>query len=769
MSTSVPAGKPKGGIRYFYRLIWLVCLAVCIPVVLAGSVYYQLSVTRLTEQLKEQHLSSLQLVKDRIEDMLTGIEYESLQISNVPYVVDSFYGPGFQADIIRQYEILRHMGLAKNANSLISDIVYYNHASQVVLSNDYGYVQKMYYRYQDDIDQALAGGRSAGWRFLPASVGNGYISYVRMLPATGAGSPQGALIIHVPEERISRELLNYSQQQDNPRYLVADSSGRIMFSPEDKRLLGRSLADDPRLAEVLGREESAGIVASRDDEGMTTYHFFRKTLLNRVYIASLTEEQIAGKLQWIQAMIVSTVLIFVGVGVLMSLISSKLAYNPVERLVRQGGLLAKGKASRASGNELDDLADCLRYLHEQTETLSRHLRKIEPSMREQFLARLVKGKIPHARTVQEEADTLQIPEDRTYLVMILTPENMYKEKRFHPEEGSIVTFAITNVMKELLQKAGLEGYVFGGEDMEVIALLHREADAASPVWTEDVDRYAHAVCDALKNYLSFTVSIGVGRAYPSLGKAAESYREALLALQYRLYKEPASVYYIDELGDEKKKPLFFYPRDLETVILECLDKGDLQPAEQYLHEFSEAVKASESYNLIYQSYQVLLSSIIRSLETKGIGLLDIMENNWFDQLKSRQTMTEIEDWFQDVLFPLYLDILEKNRSYGSRSAIQKICEHIKTNIGEQISLTECAELAGMSTFYLSRMFRRETGMSFVDYVMECKVEEAKRLLRDTDASVVEIARLVGYSERHLNRTFQKLTGMAPGQFRSNHR
>jgi len=53
--------------------------------------------------------------------------------------------------------------------------------------------------------------------------------------------------------------------------------------------------------------------------------------------------------------------------------------------------------------------------------------------------------------------------------------------------------------------------------------------------------------------------------------------------------------------------------------------------------------------------------------------------------------------------------------------------------------------------------------------MECKVAEAKRMLRDTESSVSEIAAAVGYSERNLNRIFQRHVHMSPGSYRAKHR
>jgi AraC-like DNA-binding protein len=58
------------------------------------------------------------------------------------------------------------------------------------------------------------------------------------------------------------------------------------------------------------------------------------------------------------------------------------------------------------------------------------------------------------------------------------------------------------------------------------------------------------------------------------------------------------------------------------------------------------------------------------------------------------------------------------------------------------------------------------GTSFLDYVLQCKVEEAKRLISETNLNNSEIAEAIGYSERNFIRVFQKFTHMTPGHYRT---
>jgi two-component system response regulator YesN len=280
-----------------------------------------------------------------------------------------------------------------------------------------------------------------------------------------------------------------------------------------------------------------------------------------------------------------------------------------------------------------------------------------------------------------------------------------------------------------------------------------------------LQRYGDQICDALRTYLSFTVSIGIGGKRDSLARLSETYNEAKLALQYRLISNSQGVLFYDQLAAPTEKlKVFNYPKSFELDMIEFLLQGELSSAELALTEFSLRVRTSDSYNTAMQCYLVLLSSIIQSLEEIGYGVLDNLGDNLFEQLKARQTYLEVHEWFVEILFPMHKQITEEIRMNTTKWAVQRVCTHIEANEGLP-SLIECAELVNMSPSYLSRMFKQEAGTSFIEYLMKYKVEKARKLLEQTDHSITEIANMVGYSERNLNRAFQRHVMMSPKQYR----
>lgn len=94
--------------------------------------------------------------------------------------------------------------------------------------------------------------------------------------------------------------------------------------------------------------------------------------------------------------------------------------------------------------------------------------------------------------------------------------------------------------------------------------------------------------------------------------------------------------------------------------------------------------------------------------------------------------------------------------------ISEIAQFINQNYPEPLSLTSLANRFFISPSYLSKVFKETTNFSFVEYLNNVRVKEAKRLLLESRKKVVEIAAEVGFgSVTHFGRVFKEITGNSP--------
>lgn len=117
----------------------------------------------------------------------------------------------------------------------------------------------------------------------------------------------------------------------------------------------------------------------------------------------------------------------------------------------------------------------------------------------------------------------------------------------------------------------------------------------------------------------------------------------------------------------------------------------------------------------------------------------------------------------------YVDLdLDSSRTAPSLPAfkLRRITTWMIENLAQAFSLGTLAEQAGMSEYHFNRLFKRAVGIPPSRYQIKLRMGEARRLLRETDMTVITVANEVGYTNpSHFSRIFRKDTGFSPSDYR----
>lgn len=122
---------------------------------------------------------------------------------------------------------------------------------------------------------------------------------------------------------------------------------------------------------------------------------------------------------------------------------------------------------------------------------------------------------------------------------------------------------------------------------------------------------------------------------------------------------------------------------------------------------------------------------------------------------------------------MVMDYTEKMRRHfrddTNSKHINACKEYIYSHIKERITIENLANEFGVSASYLSRLFKKETGISVSAYIREKKIEVAKNLLQFSDYSLIEIANRLSFSSQsHFIQQFRESVGMTPKKYRDEH-
>ena len=255
---------------------------------------------------------------------------------------------------------------------------------------------------------------------------------------------------------------------------------------------------------------------------------------------------------------------------------------------------------------------------------------------------------------------------------------------------------------------------------------------------------------------------------PGMRDIKISCMEAQDVLNCRMFCDTRLVFSVEDLELLAEKKEKFYPFEVEQQIINALFREDLQAAKIALQDFLSIVQQSKNYFFVRQSFLILIAGIGSEFQKRGGDVSRIMDHKLIDSLSGFSTMQQVRDFFEQVLFPLYFSA-KRSAESEITGVVPKIIQYITENHTKDVSLVQCADAVGLSPSYISRIFRQETGLSFLEYTIHIKIDTVKRMLLETDLSINKIAENVGYSPRSLYRVFFQQVGMSPNEFRKRNR
>ena len=105
---------------------------------------------------------------------------------------------------------------------------------------------------------------------------------------------------------------------------------------------------------------------------------------------------------------------------------------------------------------------------------------------------------------------------------------------------------------------------------------------------------------------------------------------------------------------------------------------------------------------------------------------------------------------------------KKARDIANTSISELMCEYMKDNVYSALTLKDVCNHFMLGKTQVCKIFRESIGQSPMEYYMELKIKEAKKLIREKAYSVSQISDMLGYSGIHnFSRAFKKNIGMSP--------
>ncbi len=130
-----------------------------------------------------------------------------------------------------------------------------------------------------------------------------------------------------------------------------------------------------------------------------------------------------------------------------------------------------------------------------------------------------------------------------------------------------------------------------------------------------------------------------------------------------------------------------------------------------------------------------------------------------------KTYAIYEDKIDDIISLIIKFLSEKKRTMNENPLVSAIKKYILENLQHSISLNVIAQHAGYSPNYCDTVFKKNEGISIINYLIQQRITEAKRLITEGVLSLKDVSATVGYSDyNYFSRIFKKIVGCSPKDF-----
>ncbi|WP_164764268.1 helix-turn-helix domain-containing protein [Paenibacillus illinoisensis] len=776
--------------KYLLRLLCFTMILGALPVIVIGSVSYSIASRDIEQKVRESNLQILHQTQMRVEQVLRSLQLSSIQYVNSPLVLQAMKKPLDSSE----FQEIRDLTSGFNNLQAVTNI---DQAYLVNLDQDWVVSMRSFgklddFSIRDRIGSYLTYANSLFWvtqnknsstESVPASAGvsegsqeqmptlissDDVVSMVFKIPMVPTNvSPKGFLVIDIADAEISTFL---SQNPNTGDMYVLDRDQNFFLNDtgEEEKYAG---LNEEIQAKVETSSQAEGFF-NAEVEGNPVAVSYRKSPLNGwLYVSVVSLGQITAQSQKIAVVTGVATLVMLCVTGLFAIYGSRRMYSPISRLLQ----FTKGLDSPAlqTGRRQDEfiyIEERLSTLFSSEKTLREQMKGQHVHLEEFFMTKLLTGKISE-EDFRYQGERYDFPSDWSSLGVLTLQIDTLEGTRYEEQDRDLLLFAVNNMVGELLP-AELRFTPVMIDDAQVTVLASKLNDELQ--LKEWMHTQAEWIRERVVTYLNLPVSIGISRSYFAIGDTPRAYQESREALQGRVSLGSRIILHYEDIQPrgQTEAALYTQLRMIEDQLASALKQGDEEKTDMY---FSQYLGLLADKKLHFSEYPVimvqLLSRVYQLVQEQGGDVAEVLgEKASMAQLLKLSTLDEMTNWFRKRLFVPVIRFWREQEESQYMNIARRMIRLIEERYDRELSLEACAEELNFHPVYLSRVFKKEAGVNFTEYLAEYRMEKAKTWLQTTNLKISEIAEKLNYTNpTAFIRTFRKITGTTPGKYREQQR
>ncbi|MDW7674048.1 MAG: response regulator [Bacillota bacterium] len=380
----------------------------------------------------------------------------------------------------------------------------------------------------------------------------------------------------------------------------------------------------------------------------------------------------------------------------------------------------------------------------EEEKLYKQINILGNFLEKEFILQLIHGN--DNKDLQHYKEFLDIKNEKYTCLIIRTEASINREE--------ILLKNIKNQFKNIV--AEVFGYVF----LKDVVLFMFDSNLEQIITNSQFAKALDSIKRQLTDKNVAEIKIGLGEVNNDFTKLRVSYVQAKEALISDLKSNEINRNFIQQIYDK------------ELVLCEQVINEDYHGAIKQLDNiFHSWLTHQQNHPQNLVDYVKQLITLINRSVMKFFGSNEDLTNSLTIMDQINQDLNNLKDVTEAKVYlnGLIKDVITKI-SQHKKDRNQKMIDVVKGYIEKkfmepELSLNEVANHIGISSFYLSKCFKKIEGINFKEYLIKVRINKAKRLMREEGKNVQEAAFTVGYTDpNYFSKAFKKYVGLSPKQY-----
>lgn len=287
---------------------------------------------------------------------------------------------------------------------------------------------------------------------------------------------------------------------------------------------------------------------------------------------------------------------------------------------------------------------------------------------------------------------------------------------------------------------------------------------------EKLNELYEDVKKCVERFQGFSIVIGVGEKRNNFFDSNECIKTAIDAIKYRIRFNNVGIIYTEDYQ--------FAPYDINEIVtnsrknyfISKVESGDINGVLECIVETIRKMRyKGEDYSPVcyFDILTTYVTEFTKFCKRQGFydGKNEERLKRWnikMDNVKSEKKILEMTN----ETLKKTMEEIETRKKEKDIKPIRVVKQYIEEHFRQDINLGQLAELVDMNASYLSSVFKKETGMTYSEYLTHCRLENAEKMLVESNMSISEISEKCGYQDsRYFSKQFSKQIGLKPSEYR----